>query len=103
MEECEASDHAKYHGSIRNMDMILRTVGGHWTLVNRIMIGNIGASETCYWKQSGNRAWVKVKSVSRVRLSVTPWTAAYQASWSMGFSRQEYWSGLPFHSLRNRV
>ena len=41
MEECEASDHAKYHGSIRNMDMILRTVGGHWTLVNRIMIGNI--------------------------------------------------------------
>jgi len=36
---------------------------------------------------------VKVKSLSRVRLLVTPWTAAYQATPSMGFSRQEYWSG----------
>ena len=33
---------------------------------------------------------------SRVRLFVTPWTVAYQAPLSMGFSRQEYWSGLPF-------
>ena len=40
----------------------------------------------------------KVKSVSRVRLFVTPWTVAYQAPPSMGFSRQEYWSGLPFPS-----
>ena len=35
---------------------------------------------------------------SRVRLSVTPWTVTCQASLSMGFSRQEYWSGLPFPS-----
>ena len=35
---------------------------------------------------------------SRVRLLVTPWTAAYQAPPSMGFSRQEYWSGLPLPS-----
>ena len=41
---------------------------------------------------------VKVKSLSRVRLSATPWTVAYQAPPSMGFSRQEYWSGLPFPS-----
>ena len=41
----------------------------------------------------------KVKSVSRVRLFVTPWTVAYQAPPSMGFSRQEYWSGLSFPSL----
>ena len=41
---------------------------------------------------------VKVKSLSRVRLSATPWTAAYQASPSMGFSRQEYWSGVPLPS-----
>ena len=41
---------------------------------------------------------VKVKSLSRVRLFVTPWTVAYHASPSMGFSRQEYWSGLPFPS-----
>ena len=40
----------------------------------------------------------KVKSLSRVRLFETPWTVAYQAPSSMGFSRQEYWSGLPFPS-----
>ena len=40
----------------------------------------------------------KVKSLSRVRLFATPWTVAYQAPLSMGFSRQEYWSGLPFPS-----
>ena len=39
-----------------------------------------------------------VKSLSRVRLFVTPWTVARQAPLSMGFSRQEYWSGLPFPS-----
>ena len=44
------------------------------------------------------RLKVKVKSLSRVRLFVTPWTVAYQASPSMGFSRQEYWSGFPFPS-----
>ena len=38
---------------------------------------------------------VKVKSLSRVRLFETPWTAAHQAPPSMGFSRQEYWSGVP--------
>ena len=42
---------------------------------------------------------VKVKSLSRVRLLATPWTAAYQAPPSMGFSRQEYWSGVPLPSL----
>ena len=41
---------------------------------------------------------MKVKSLSRVRLFATPLTVAYQASASMGFSRQEHWSGLPFPS-----
>ena len=41
---------------------------------------------------------VKVKSLSCVRLFVTPWTAAYQAPPPMGFSRQEYWSGVPLPS-----
>ena len=41
---------------------------------------------------------VKVKSVSCVQLFANPWTAAYQALSSMEFSRQEYWSGLPFPS-----
>ena len=39
-----------------------------------------------------------LRHVSRVRLSVTPWTMDHQAPLSMGFSRQEYWSGLPFPS-----
>ena len=39
-----------------------------------------------------------MKSLSRVQLFETPWTVAYQAPPSMGFSRQEYWSGLPFPS-----
>ena len=41
---------------------------------------------------------MKVKSLSCVRLFATLWTVAYQASPSMGFSKQEYWSGLPFSS-----
>ena len=50
---------------------------------------------------SFSSAWkwkVKVKSLSRARLLATPWTAAFQAPLSMGFSRQEYWSGLPLPS-----
>ena len=43
---------------------------------------------------------VKVKLLSYVQLLATPWNAAYQARLSMGFSRQEYWSGLPLPSLR---
>ena len=42
--------------------------------------------------------WSEVKSLSCVRLFATPWIVAYQAPLSMGFSRQEYWSGLPFPS-----
>ena len=44
---------------------------------------------------------VKVKSLSHVQLFGTPWTVAYQAPPSMGFSRQENWSGLPFPSPGN--
>ena len=50
---------------------------------------------------SFSNAWkwkVKVKSFSQGRVLETPWTAAYQAPLSMGFSRQEYWSGLPLPS-----
>ena len=62
-------------------------------------------ARTLEWvAMSFSNAWkgkVKVKSLSRVRLFVTPWTAAYQAPPSKGFSRQEYWSGLPLPSLEN--
>ena len=50
---------------------------------------------------SFSNAWkwkVKVMSLSSVHLFATPWTAAYQAPLSMGFSRQEYWSGVPLLS-----
>ena len=50
---------------------------------------------------SFSNAWkwkVKLKLLIHVRLLATPWTAAYQAPPSMGFSRQEYWSGVPLHS-----
>ena len=51
---------------------------------------------------SFSNAWKwKVKSLSRVRLLATPWTTAYQAPLSMGFSRQEYWSGVPLPSPFN--
>ena len=52
----------------------------------------ISFSNAWKWKE-------KVKSLSPVRLLATPWTAAYQAPPSMGFSRQEYWSGVPLPSL----
>ena len=48
----------------------------------------ISFSNALKWK-------VKVKLLSRVRLLATPWTAAYQAPLSMGFSRQEHWNGMP--------
>ena len=48
-----------------------------------------------------NGVQVKVKLLSRVQLFATPWTVAHQAPPSMGFSWQEYWSGLPFPSPGN--
>ena len=61
----------------------------------------------CPWDSPGKNTGVgchfllqcmKVKSLSHVWLFVTPWTAAYQAPPSMGFPRQEYWSGVPLPS-----
>ena len=53
---------------------------------------------------SFSNAWkwkVKVKSLRRVQLLATPWTAAHQAPPSMGFTRQEYWSGVPLPSPKH--
>ena len=65
-------------------------------------IPGIPQARTLEWVAiSSSNAWkwkVKVKSLSRVRLLATPWTAAHQAPPSMGFSRQEYWSGVPLPS-----
>ena len=51
-----------------------------------------------WWATVTGSQTVKVKSLSRVRLFATLWTVAHQAPLSMGFSRQKYWSGLPFPS-----
>ena len=65
-------------------------------------IPGIFQARTLEWVAiSFSNAWkwkVKVKLLSHVWLSATPWTAAYQAPLSMGFSRQEYWSGVPLPS-----
>ena len=61
-------------------------------------------ARTLEWVVISFNAWkwkVKVKLLSHVRLSASPWTAAYQDPPSMGFSRQEYWSGVPLPSPRN--
>ena len=66
------------------------------------LVPGILQARTLEWVAiSFSNAWkwkVKVKSLSHVWLFVTPWTAAYQAPLSMGFSRQEYWSGVPLPS-----
>ena len=68
----------------------------------RLPVPGILQARTLEWLAiSFSNAWkwkVKVKSLSRVRLLSTPWAAAYQAPPSMGFSRQEYWSGVPLPS-----
>ena len=65
-------------------------------------IPGILQAKTLEWVAiSFSNAWnlkVKVKSLSRLWLLATPWTAAHQAPPSMGFSRQEYWSGVPLPS-----
>ena len=68
----------------------------------RLPLPGILQARTLEWVAiSFSNAWkwkVKVKSLSRVRLLATSWTAAHQAPPSMGFSRQEYWSGVPLPS-----
>ena len=65
-------------------------------------VHGIFQARTLEWVATAfSNAWkwkVKVESLSHVRLFATPWTAAYQAPLSMGFPRQEYWSGLPLLS-----
>ena len=63
-----------------------------------------GLTNSCEKKRGERqrRKGSEVKSLNHVRLLVTPWTIAHQAPLSMGFSRQEYWSGLPFPSPREK-
>ena len=78
------------------------SVWPHRRQPTRLLIPGILQARILEWVSiSFPNAWnwkVKVKSLSRARLLATPWTAAYQAPPSMGFSRQEYWSGMPLPS-----
>ena len=56
------------------------------------------AVEHCYSTEHLYNLLLLLSHFSRVRLCVTPWTAAQQAPSSLGYSRQEHWSGLPFPS-----
>ena len=78
------------------------SVGPHRWQPTRLPVPRILQARTLEWVAiSFSNAWkwsVRVKLLSRVRLFTTPWTAAYQAPPPLGFSRQEYWSGVPLPS-----
>ena len=86
---------------------------GNWALEQQLQ-GSVlwtlrVTTRVCEWQwrshmlQLSESEKVKVKSLSRVRLLVTPRTAAYQAPPSMGFSRWEYWNGLPLPSPTTKL
>ena len=66
---------------------------GSWGILQARTLEWVAISFSNAWKWK-----VKVKSLSRVQPSVSPWTAAFLTPLSMGFSRQEYWSGVPLPS-----
>ena len=78
------------------------SVRPHRRQPTRLPVPGILQARTLEWAATSfSNAWkwkVKVKSLSCVRLWATPWPAAHQAPPSMGFSRQEYWSGVPLPS-----
>jgi len=96
--------------SCQNRDSLENKHGYHWQNGGMRWIGEIRIdiytllshfSRVWLVAISFSNAWkwkVKGKSLSRVWPSATPWTAAFQAPPSMGFSRQEYWSGMPLPS-----
>ena len=67
----------------------------------KFLLGPVFARIEYFLFSNAFQVKVKVKLLSCVQLFATLWTVAYQASLSTGFSRQEYWSGLPFPSPRD--
>ena len=88
--------------AVKSLQSCPDSVQPHRRQPTRLPIPGILQARTLEWVAiSFSNAWkwkVKLKLLSRVRLLTTPWTAAYQAPPSMGFSRQEYWSGVPLLS-----
>ena len=83
-----------------------------WTVAHQAPL-SLGFSRQEHWsglpfpspmhESEKGKCNVKVKVLSHIRLLATPWTAAYQAPPSLGFSRQECWSGLPFPSPSDKL
>ena len=107
--ECWKSEAAVAQDSVSATATAAKSLQSCPTLCNSIdgnppvsPVPGILQARTLEWVAiSFSNAWkwkVKVNSLSHVWLLVTPWTAAYQAPLSMGFSRQEYWSGVPLPS-----
>ena len=69
-----------------------------WIMSLVIAVRSLSLIQNFSWDSNNLLVKVKVKSLTRVQLFVTLWTVAHQAPQSMGFSRLEYWSGLPFPS-----
>ena len=99
-------------GIVREFGMVMYPQLYLKWITNKDLLYGTGNSAQCYvaawmggefWGE-----WIRVyththKSLSHVRLFATPWIVAHQAPRSMGFSRHEYWSGLPFSFSRIRV
>ena len=95
---CDPMDHSLPGSSVHGIFQARVLEWGAMTLVQM----NSGAlSESRKVRMLGriSHGWADVCSSDLVQLCMTPWTAAYQAPPSLGFSRQEYWSGLPLPSL----
>ena len=89
--------HGQRHHSYRRCSQKLRS----WDMLSQTLPVYLGTLESVFrYLAWGNKLLMSVsmKSLSRVWLFATPWTVARQAPLSMGFSNQEYWSGLPFPS-----
>ena len=91
--EYQTSYQTKY--TLKN---ITREKEGHYIMIKGSIQEEDITFVNIYAPNIESESEVKVKLLSCLRLFATPWTVAYQAPPSMGFSRQEYWSGLPFPS-----
>ena len=92
------------HGVVKSRTWLSDWTELNWTVrTNRLIWWDKTIHRLNFWTETSwkrkRKLKVKVKSLSRVWLFVTPWIVAYQASPSPWFSRLKYWSGLPFPSL----
>ena len=85
-----------YYGKGRGLSLVIWSVNRYTDVCARTQVGICVCVRFMYMYACMLAQWH-----SRVQIFVNPWTAAHQAAQSMGFSRQEYWSGVPLPSLKN--